>query len=137
MEQGKLKNSERFAVSGILELNQLAGIISDAGRELRQSIESKAGGLRVFDSITSLFINFELASVQRFVAQLARTATSHGGVATLFVLEEGATTEQTLNNIKYVMDGLLETKIDGEYFYIRVANMKWSKFSRDWIKLEE
>ncbi len=135
--RGSSKNSERFAVSGVLELNQLAGIISDAGRELRQSIETKAGGLRVFDSITSLFINFELASVQRFVAQLARTATSYGGVATLFVLEEGATTEQTLNNIKYVMDGLLETKIDGEYFYIRVANMKWSKFSRDWIKLEE
>jgi len=132
--KGSIKSSERFTVSGALELNQLAGVISDAGQELGQSLNGKAGGRRVFDSISSLFINFELASVQRFVAQVARTATSYGGVTTLFVVEEGAIAEQTLNNIKYIMDGLLETRIEGECYYSRVANMKWSKFSRDWIE---
>jgi len=134
---GTMGSKERFAVSGVLELNQLAGLISDAGRELGQSLDKKAGGLRVFDSISSLFINFELASVQRFVAQLARTATSYGGVTTVFIVEEGAVDERTLSNIKYIMDGLLETKIEGGIYYTRVANMKWSKFVPGWIELKE
>ncbi len=135
--RGSIGSSERFVVSGALELNQLAGVISDAGRELGQSPSDKGGGCRVFDSISSLFVNFELASVQRFVAQLARTAASYGGVTTLFVVEKGAVAEQTLNNIRYVMDGFVETRAEGEHYYARVANMKWSKFSRDWIEMEE
>ena len=134
--RGNVRSTERFAVSGILELNQLAGAISDAGMELGQSTGGKAGGRRILDSITSLFLNFELASVQRFVAQLARTAASYGGVTSLYVVEEGAITEQTLNNVKYVMDGTIQFKVDGEHYYARVANMKWSKFSREWVKLE-
>jgi two-component system, OmpR family, alkaline phosphatase synthesis response regulator PhoP len=135
--RGGSTSKERFAVSGVLELNQLAGAIADAGQELGQSLSSKAGGCRVFDSISSLFINFELAAVQRFIAQVARTASSYGGVTTMFVVEEGAVAEQTLNNIKYIMDGLLEMKVDGEGYYLRVSNMKWSRFSRDWIEVSE
>ncbi len=134
--RGTTGSKERFAVSGVLELNQLAGLISDAGRELGQSLDSKAGGLRVFDSISSLFINFELALVQRFVAQLARTATSYGGVTTVFIVEGGAVDERILSNIKYIMDGLLETKVEGGSYYTRVANMKWSKFVPGWIELK-
>jgi CheY-like chemotaxis protein/KaiC/GvpD/RAD55 family RecA-like ATPase len=135
--RGGLTSKERFAVSGVLELNQLAGVIADAGQELGQCLSTKAGGCRVFDSISSLFINFELASVQRFIAQVARTASSYGGVTTIFVVEEGAVPEQTLNNIKYIMDGILETKVEGADYYLRVSNMKWSKFSRDWLKVVE
>ena len=135
--RGNVKSTERFAVSGILELNQLAGLISDAGMELGQSSGGKAGGKRIWDSITSLFLNFELASVQRFVAQVARTTTSYGGVTTFYVVEEGAITEQDLNNMKYVMDGMIQFKVEGAHYYARVANMKWSKFSREWVKLEK
>ncbi len=133
--KGFARSDERFAISGILELNQLAGVISDAGQELGQSLHDKAGGLRVFDSISSLFLNFELATVQRFITQLARTATSYGNVTTLFTVEAGAVSEQTLNNIKYVMDGILQTKVDSECYYVSVASMKWVKFSRDWVEL--
>lgn len=135
--QGNIRSTERFAVSGLMELNQLAGVISDAGMELGQSVGGKAGGRRILDSITSLFINFELASVQRLIAQLARTATSYGGVTSFYIVEEGAITEQTLNNMKYIMDGTIDFKVDSDHYYARVANMKWSKFSREWVKLEE
>ena len=134
--QGNVRSTERFAVSGILELNQLAGLISDAGTELGQSSGGKAGGRRILDSVTSLFLNFELALVQRFVTQLARTATSYGDVATFYVVEEGAITEQTLNNMKYVMDGMIQFKVDGTHYYARIANMKWSKFSGEWVEVE-
>ncbi len=135
--KGNMKSMERFAVSGLLELNQLAGVISDAGMELGHSIGDKGGGRRILDSISSLFVNFELASVQRLITQLARTATSYGGVTTLYIVEEGAITEQTLNNMKYVMDGMIEFRVESDCYNARVSNMKWSKFSRQWVKLEE
>lgn len=135
--KGSTGGSERFSVSGSLELNQLAGVISDAGQELGQSQHGEAGGCRVFDSLSSLFLNFELATVQRFVAQLARTAASYGGVTTLFVVDAGAVEVQTLNNIRYIMDGSMETKVEGDLYYARVTNMKWSGFSKEWIELRE
>jgi CheY-like chemotaxis protein/KaiC/GvpD/RAD55 family RecA-like ATPase len=133
--KGVTGSTERFSVSGSLELNQLAGTVSDAGQEIGQSQNGKSGGCRVFDSISSLFLNFELATVQRFVAQLARTAASFGGVTTLFVVDEGAVATQTLNNIRYIMDGSMETKVEGDRYYARVSNMKWSGFSKDWVEL--
>jgi CheY-like chemotaxis protein/KaiC/GvpD/RAD55 family RecA-like ATPase len=134
--RGLVGGKERFAVTGAMELNQLAGLISDAGVELGQTVQEKFGGRRIVDSVSSLFIDFELASVQRFLVQLARTASNYGGVSTLFILEEGSVSEQVLNNIKYLMDIVLEVKFDGAHM-VRVANMKWSRFSRDWISLED
>ncbi len=123
---------EPFAVTGTLELNQLAGAISDAGQDLGQTIQSKLGGRRVFDSISSLLIHFDLPLVQSFINRIARTAISFGGVTTLFVMEEGTVSEQTLNNIRYIMDGVLEfSEINGKKA-VRVSSMKWTKYSNAW-----
>ncbi len=134
--RGITGGGERIALSGALELNQLAGVISDGGAELGQTVTSRTGGRRVLDSVTSLFVNFDLAPAQRFLTQLARTATSYGGVSTLFILEEGSLGEQMVNNLKYLMDGVIELKYDNGYF-ARVASMKWSDFSRDWVPVTE
>ncbi len=125
-------SAERFALNGMLELNQLAGVISDASFDLGQTIQSKLGGRRVVDSISSLLINFDLPSVQRFLGQIARTAIPFGGVTTLFLLEDGTVPDQTLNNIKYLMDGVLEfSEVNGE-FQVRAASMKWTQFTNRW-----
>jgi hypothetical protein len=71
------------------------------------------------------------------VAQLARTAASNGCVTTLFVVDAGAVEVQTLNNIRYIMDGSVETKVEGALYYARVTNMKWSGFSKEWVELKE
>ena len=129
-------NKEKYSINGILDLNQLSVIISDAGMRLGQSIQSKLGGRRVLDSISSLLINFDLSTVQRFLSQMCRTSLAFGMVNTLFVLEEGAVADHVLNNIKYVMDGVIETKQTGNEFYLRVLNMKWIEYERDWIKVK-
>lgn len=129
-------DQEPFAINGILELNQLSGVISDAGYELGQTIQNKMGGRRVIDSISSLLINFELPSVQRFINQIGRTALAFGGVTTLFIMEEGTVSEQVLNNIKYIMDGVVEfSEINGKRS-VRVASMKWIKSNTHWNPLE-
>lgn len=126
-------DDEPFAVSGTLELNQLAGSISDAGYDLGQTVQSKLGGRRVVDSISSLLINFDLPSVQRFLNQIARTAISFGEITTLFILEEGTVSEQVLNNIKYTMDGVLEFSEQDGQRVVRVSSMKWTKYSNQWV----
>ncbi len=128
---------EPFAVNGILELNQLSGVISDAGFELGHTVQNKLGGRRVLDSISSLLVNFELPSVQRFISQIARTAIAFGGVTTLFIMEEGTVTEQVLNNIKYIMDGVIEFgEVDGRRA-VRITSMKWTKYMNKWTFLGE
>ena len=127
--------NEPFAVNGILELNQLAGVISDASYEIGQTVQAKLGGRRVIDSISSLLINFELPAVQRFLSQIARTAVAFGGVTTLFLMEEGTVSEQTLNNIKYLMDGVVEFQETPEGRVARIASMKWMKTNSDWVQI--
>ncbi len=134
--RGFSESSEKFAISGRMELNQLASLITDAGSEIGQTVTEKLGGRRVIDSASSLFIDFELPSVQRFLAQIARTASSYGGVTSILILEAGSISDKEENNIKYLMDVVVELKYDGSRM-ARVTNMKWSKFSRDWISIPE
>ena len=132
---GASEKKEKFRIEGILDLNQFSMIISDSGQSIGHSIQSKLGGRRIFDSISSLLVNFDLSMAQRFLSQLARTSLAFGMVNTIFVLEEGTVSEYVLNNIKYIMDGVIETKEKDGQMYLRVANMKWINFDRDWVKL--
>ncbi len=127
---------EAFKITGMLELNQLSGCIADASFELGQTIQSKVGGRRVLDSISSLLVNFDLPSVQRFLSQVARTAVACGGVTTLFLLEEGTVSEQVLNNVRYIMDGTIEFSEQHTKRHVRVASMKWSRYSNKWQSLD-
>jgi two-component system alkaline phosphatase synthesis response regulator PhoP len=132
---GASEKIEKFRIEGILDLNQFSMIIADSGQSIGHSIQSKLGGRRIIDSISSLLVNFDLSMAQRFLSQLARTSLAFGMVNTLFVLEEGTVSEYVLNNIKYIMDGVIETKEKDGQLYLRVASMKWINFERDWVKL--
>jgi KaiC/GvpD/RAD55 family RecA-like ATPase len=56
-------------------------------------------------------------------------------VTTLFVIEEGTVDEKVLNNIKYIMDGVIElNEVDGQRA-MRVVSMKWTKYNNQWISL--
>ena len=52
---------------------------------------------------------------------------------TLFLMEEGTVDETVLNNIKYLMDGVIEFSEQDEQRVIRAASMKWAKCSSDWV----
>ncbi len=127
---------EKYSITGMLDLTQLSSVIADAGEELGQTVQVKGGGRRVIDSISSLLVNFELPSTQKFLSSIARTSLAFGGVTTLFTLEEGSIDDKTLNNIKYLMDGTIEFKIDEPFnkHLLRISNMKWVKYSKEWIE---
>ena len=100
--------------------------------EIGHTVQSKLGGRRVIDSISSLFVEFDLSAAQRFINQLARTAIAFGNVTTLFILEEGTVSDQVLNNIKYIMDGIIEFKLEDTTHMSRIASMKWAECNTDW-----
>jgi circadian clock protein KaiC len=126
---------EKHRIEGVLSLDQLSEVIGQAGAEIGQSIQKKAGGRRVIDSISSFFVNFELPAVQRFLASISKTALSFGGVTTIFIAEEGAENDHVMNNIKNLMDGVLEFKVEGGKYKVKASNMKWIKHIDDWIEL--
>ena len=130
---GEKRTQEKYKIEEVLNLDQLSGLIIQAGNDIGQSVQQKSGGRRVIDSISSFFVNFELPAVQRFLSQVGHTALSFGGVTTLFIIEEGSISEQVVNNIKYLMDGVIEFKEDLGKKKIRIASMKWIQFEKDWI----
>jgi len=130
---GEARAHETSRIEGVLNLDQLSALISRAGNDIGQSVQQKLGGRRVIDSISSFFVNFELPAVQKILSQIGRTALSFGGVTTLFIIEEGSVSEQIVNSIKYLIDGVLEFKEDLGKKKIRVSSMKWIQFEKDWI----
>ena len=55
-----------------------------------------------------------------------------GEVTTLYILEKGTVTDQVLNNIKYIMDGVIEMDtVDGKRA-VQVASMKWNTYKPGW-----
>ena len=128
---GKAKSSERFAIRGALDLSDLSTLISDAGAAIGQTDQKEGTGRRVIDSISSLFLNFDLPYVQRFIAFMARSG-HFAGVSTVFVVEEGTFDDQSLNNIKYIMDGVLEFRRDKHRFLARAQTLKWTAARPEW-----
>lgn len=133
---GRTASTERYAVKGTLELADLSQLISEAASDLGQTEQLKQGGRRVIDSISSLFLNFELPYVQRFIAYMARSG-HFAGVSTIFVVEEGACNDQALNNIKYVMDAIFEFKAENQRFLGRAQSMKWATASSEWTDMTQ
>lgn len=131
---GRSSPQEKYAITGTLELSDLSVLISDAAAELGQTDKEKHGGKRVVDSISSLFLNFELSYIQRFVAYLARSG-HFADVTTIFIIEEGSCDYQALNNTKYIMDCVLELRTEGEKFLGRVQAMKWANPNREWVDM--
>jgi len=131
---GKAKSSERFAIRGHLDLSDLSTLISEAGAAVGQTDQQDGAGRRVIDSISSLFLNFDLAYVQRFLAFMARSG-HFAGVSSIFVVEEGTFDNQSLNNIKYIMDGVLEFRRDKDRFLARAQTLKWTAARPEWTDL--
>jgi KaiC/GvpD/RAD55 family RecA-like ATPase len=130
---GKAISSERFAIMEALELSDLSLLITQAAVELGQTERQKSGGRRVIDSLSSLFLNFEPPHVHRFIAFLVRSG-HYAGTSTSFLLEQGVCDEQALNNVKEIMDAVVECKTDKNKYLGRLQTAKWNA-SSEWTDI--
>jgi DNA-binding SARP family transcriptional activator/DNA-binding response OmpR family regulator len=118
------------------DLTRLVTSIIEAGNEIGQNPKQKAGGRRLIDSISSLLLQYDLALVQRFVMQLARTSKSYGDVSTLFILETETVTEPILVHLRYFMDGVLELRHVDNRYEMRIIHLKWQTYPVDWFVVD-
>ena len=88
---GKAKSPEKFAIRGALDLSDLSTLISEAGGTVGQTDQQNGAGRRVIDSISSLFLNFDLPYVQRFLAFMARSG-HFAAVSTILLWRRGPIT---------------------------------------------
>ncbi|HKA33263.1 MAG TPA: response regulator [Candidatus Binatia bacterium] len=133
---GRIPAEEPFAVKGALDLSELSSLVTEAAEELEQTEGAKKGGRRVLDSLSSLFLKFDLPYIQRFIAYLARSG-QFAEVTTLFIIEQGTCDEQALNNIKYLMDGVLEFKQNDQRFLAKVQSLKWAPAKPEWLDVTQ
>ncbi|HEY1266463.1 MAG TPA: response regulator [Candidatus Binatia bacterium] len=133
---GRIPAEEPFAIKGALDLSELSSLVTEAAEELEQIEGAKKGGRRALDSLSSLFLKFDLPYIQRFIAYLARSG-QFADVTTLFIIEQGTCDEQALNNIKYLMDGVLEFKQDDQRFLAKVQSLKWAPAKPEWLDLTQ
>jgi KaiC/GvpD/RAD55 family RecA-like ATPase len=133
---GRIPADEPFAIKGTLDLSELSSLVTEAAEELEQTEGAKKGGRRVLDSLSSLFLKFDLPYIQRFVAYLARSG-QFAEVTTLFIIEHGTGDEQALNNIKYLMDAVVEFKHDEQRYLAKVQSLKWAQAKPEWLDLTQ
>ncbi|TMA10445.1 MAG: response regulator [Deltaproteobacteria bacterium] len=127
-------SSERFAITEALELSDLSLLITQAAVELGQTERQKLGGRRVIDSLSSLFLNFELPHVQRFIAFLVRSG-HFAGASTTFLLDQGVCDERALNNIREMMDAVVEFRTEKDEYLGRVQTTKWAAAASEWTNI--
>jgi len=133
---GRIPADEPFAVKGALDLSELSALVNEAAEELEQTEAAKKGGRRVLDSLSSLFLKFDLPYIQRFIAYLARSG-QFADVTTFFLVEEGTCDEQALNNIKYLMDAVVDFKRDEQRYLAKVQSIKWAQARPEWLDLTQ
>ena len=133
---GRIPADEPFAVKGGLDLSELSALVTEAAEELEQTEAAKKGGRRVLDSLSSLFLKFDLPYIQRFIAYLARSG-QFADVTTFFLLEQGTCDEQALNNIRYLMDAVVDFKRDEQRYLAKVQSIKWAQARPEWLDLTQ
>jgi CheY-like chemotaxis protein len=133
---GRIPADEPFAVKGALDLSELSALVNEAAEELEQTEQAKKGGRRVLDSLSSLFLKFDLPYVQRFIAYLARSG-QFADVTTFFLVEEGICDEQALNSIRYLMDAVVDFKRDEQRYLAKVESLKWAQGRPEWLDLTQ
>jgi CheY-like chemotaxis protein/KaiC/GvpD/RAD55 family RecA-like ATPase len=127
-------SSERFAITEALELSDLSLLITQAAVELGQTERQRLGGRRVVDSLSSLFLNFELPHVQRFIAFLVRSG-HFAGASTTFLMDQGVCDERALNDIKEIMDAVVEFRTEKDEYLGRVQTTKWAAAASEWTNI--
>lgn len=126
---GKDENWKRV-IQGGLDINALNLTLSEIFKKINTKTKRD-----VFDSVSTLLLYVPSELVVRFVPILIAKARQSKSTQ-LLVLEEGVHDKGTVNSLNYLVDGTLETKIEGNDRLFRVSRMKGVSCTRDWFKME-
>ncbi|MFB6180293.1 MAG: RAD55 family ATPase [Candidatus Nanohalobium sp.] len=119
-----------FALDGLSDLNQMNMTFTDALNALGD--ESKRVAIH---SASTLLLYTDPKSAVKFLQVVGAKSSSSGGCLVI-TLEAGMHDEKTVNTIKHVADGVIETKIEGDDKKISIKRMDKTDASREWMDFE-
>lgn len=117
-------------ISNISNVNELNIVLSEVIRSLQGEVKRK-----VFDSVSTLLLYADPALVVKMIPVMVAKSRQAGFVQIL-ILEEGVHDPKTVSTLNYVTDGLIEFKLEEDKRFLRIARMKATAHSRDWIPFE-
>jgi KaiC/GvpD/RAD55 family RecA-like ATPase len=120
-----------FVISNLGNVNELNIAISEVIKKLGgENVKRK-----VFDSVSTLLLYADPSLVVKMIPVIVAKSREAGFVQIL-ILEEGVHDPKTVSTLNYITDGLIEFKLEGDKRFLRVARMKATAHSRDWVQFE-
>ncbi len=120
-----------FVISSLGNINELNIAISE--------VMSKLGGgdvkRKVFDSVSTLLLYADPSLVVKMIPVMVAKSRAAGFVQML-ILEEGVHDPKTVSTLNYTTDGLIEFKLEEDKRFLRIARMKSTAHSRDWVEFD-
>ena len=128
---GAKDNAWKKVVQGSLNIDDLNLTLSSVLSKLSNDHDKRG----VFDSLSTLLIYVPTEIVIKFIPVLIAKAKKEG-VTEVLILEEGVHDDKTVNTLNFLTDGLIETKLEEEKKFMRIARMRGTSCKRDWIEYE-
>ncbi|MBU5557895.1 MAG: RAD55 family ATPase [Candidatus Aenigmatarchaeota archaeon] len=120
-----------FVISNLGNINELNIAISEVIKRM-----GVAGVKRkVFDSVSTLLLYADPGLVVKMIPVIVAKS-KEAGYVQMLILEEGVHDPKTVTTLNYITDGLIEFKMEEDKRFLRVARMKGTAHSRDWVPFE-
>lgn len=118
-------------VTALGNVNELNIAITEAISELEKTALKRS----VFDSVSTFLLYADPALVVKLIPVVIAKFKNFG-FTQLFVLEEGVHDEKTVITLNYLTDGVIEFKIEEDKRFLRIARMKATDHTRNWIEFD-
>ena len=126
---GGKENETIKVISGGLDINNINMTLADILDKINAA--DKRG---IFDSLSTLLLYTPPELVMRFIPVLIAKAKKSNSTQIL-ILEEGVHDEKVVNTLSYMVDGVINMKMDGDTRLLQVSKMKGAACTRKWVEI--
>jgi non-specific serine/threonine protein kinase len=119
-----------FVISNLGNINELNIAISEVIKAHGAGVKRK-----IFDSVSTLLLYADPSMVVKLMPVIVAKSREAGYVQIL-ILEEGVHDPKTVTTLNYITDGLIEFKMEEDRRFLRIARMKGTDHSRDWVPFD-
>jgi circadian clock protein KaiC len=126
---GGKENETIKVINGGLDINNINMTLADILDKI--NADDKRG---IFDSLSTLLLYTPPELVMRFIPVLIAKAKKANSTQIL-ILEEGVHDEKVVNTLSYMVDGVINMKMDGDRRLLQVSKMKGASCTRKWVEV--
>jgi len=127
-----IESTSKFSIVALEDLNHIHKVVDD-------SIELEGFFRFVFDSVSGLALDLGPQFIQRVIQTISLQIRRNKGTG-IFIIEDGIHDDQFTNFIRFIVDGVMEMKLEekeGELKrFFRIYSMKSGRHKTQWVPFE-